>query len=1484
MFYEQGWRGVHVEPNIQYYELLRKSRPDETVLNVACSDRAGLIDFYAVADTGMSTASKDAAGVVERHGWATMKMSAPAVTLDDILDRVDQPEIHWMKIDVEGFEEPVLRGWRRSARRPWIVVVEAIAPLTHEPNHEAWEPLLLAKGYVFTYFDGLNRYYALETHPELQRNLAYGPGVWDDFEVPEDSRRAATLIQRHKAELSDARAAQAASAAEIAAYDARANELAASLGEADGALKEAREQLSFWRAELERAWGALGRAHDASIQVRGDLDRTVGELAEVRSALAGTQDERSTAQRHLVETRHAWDLAQIKLNQTLATLTETRDALERTAAERDRARGQVAETQAALRQAVEERDRTSERLAETSDRLVDASGRLIETSGLLAETSGRLIEAERDLSVALAQLAEARGQFDQASRDLRQMAADLSQARALADQLAAELQDQRDLVAQQRESVAAAQAEATATLHGLNNANAQIARLQDLIDASRLEEARLSAALREVVESRWWRAAALFRRTSKVAGSAASAPAPAPAPAPATSVQELLAHDGKAFLRRAYVTLLGREVEPEGLAAHLPQLRKMGREKVLCAIASSEEGRRFGASLPGLDALVARIAPAEAAPSTSLAKMLSLHDENFVRNAYAVLLGREPDPRGLHSHLAHLRVGAGRFAILAEMRLSAEGRGRDPRVSGLDAAIRSYRRRRVPGLGHALRWAGKGLERARIRRKLSMIETQLDLLEQAELTAALFPPQDAPPSAANDTAPVHPPRAPEHGRLAAFNISPPPTPPLDWRIEYASHVTLEPFAPDDVLSKALVEIGHRLAPTANAVVARRIASHPPQSLDLTAGGLLTNFDWGETGLPAGWAEQLNAEFEGIACVSMHAQKILVDNGVTTPIVATGLGVDHWETQIPAPDYKAPGKGFKFLHVSDCGLDDGVDLLLEAFGRLFDNDDPVSLIIVPTRPDDSELRRRLEQMRRINLRFPDVVIERSLDAARLKALYQQSDAFLAPSRASGFNLPLALALVSEKPVVATAWGGHLDYCNDANAWLVDYAFQRARTDHNLAVSAWAEPIASLLDEQIWAVYRATSAERAARAGAGRRDLLARFTWAHVASRLARLAHDAKDRAGAEPLRRQVGWVTTWKVRCGIASHIANMLGAISAEDVVIFAADDADVLGADEPNCLRSWTQGKGENDLHRILSEAKARSMDSLVIQFNYGFFNHAELDRFIDTASSQGMRVLIDLHSTIDPRDLDNFRLRDFLDGLHKCYRILAHGPNDLNRLKALGLVDNVMLFPLGVMRQSAPPPARAMGSTPLISSFGFAFANKGLPELVQAVALLKQQGTRVRLRMLNAEHSNPESGNVIRSLRAMVQELGLQDDVELRTEYLDDDICLALLGEADLVVNPYQQTGESASAAVRYGVTSGAPVTVTPLAIFDDLGDAVFRMPGMTPEQIAHGVASALRDIQEASPAARSVREAARRWIEAHDVALQGVRLMRTARAIAS
>jgi glycosyltransferase involved in cell wall biosynthesis len=64
-------------------------------------------------------------------------------------------------------------------------------------------------------------------------------------------------------------------------------------------------------------------------------------------------------------------------------------------------------------------------------------------------------------------------------------------------------------------------------------------------------------------------------------------------------------------------------------------------------------------------------------------------------------------------------------------------------------------------------------------------------------------------------------------------------------------------------------------------------------------------------------------------------------------------------------------------------------------------------------------------------------------------------------------------------------------------------------------------------------------------------------------------------------------------------------------------------------------------------------------------------------------------------------------------------------------------------------------------------------------------------------------------------ISALGLDDRIQMTTEFLPDDESFALLARADLLVFPYQDTGESSSAAVRNGLATGRPVAVTPLPI---------------------------------------------------------------------
>jgi len=184
-FYEHGWRGVHVEPTLQYSSLLRAARPDESVFQLAIGNQSQQLTFFEFEDTGLSTADAEIARKHQASGFKCRETLVPILSLDALLQQVDARDIHWLKVDVEGLEKEVLESWQSSSKLPWVIVVESTRPLTQEKSHQEWEALLLAKGYSYVYFDGLNRFYISPDHPELSEAFDAPPNFFDGFVLSE---------------------------------------------------------------------------------------------------------------------------------------------------------------------------------------------------------------------------------------------------------------------------------------------------------------------------------------------------------------------------------------------------------------------------------------------------------------------------------------------------------------------------------------------------------------------------------------------------------------------------------------------------------------------------------------------------------------------------------------------------------------------------------------------------------------------------------------------------------------------------------------------------------------------------------------------------------------------------------------------------------------------------------------------------------------------------------------------------------------------------------------------------------------------------------------------------------------------------------------------------------------------------------------------------------------------------------------------------
>lgn len=691
------------------------------------------------------------------------------------------------------------------------------------------------------------------------------------------------------------------------------------------------------------------------------------------------------------------------------------------------------------------------------------------------------------------------------------------------------------------------------------------------------------------------------------------------------------------------------------------------------------------------------------------------------------------------------------------------------------------------------------------------------------------------------------------------------------------------FEPDSLFLEENPDVAamHRLSLSyekeENHVCSRNL--FPPRVSDMRCrNNLMHGYAWEESGFPWEWAESFNDSLQGCVCVSGFVKDVLINNGVSIPLAVSGNGVDHWERVPDDHEYDFQANSFRFLHVSSCFPRKGVDVLLSAYGMAFKKGDDVTLVIKTFPNPHNSVSRQLEELRQKNPDYPHVLlIEQDIAPAQLKSLYCSCHVMVAPGRGEGFGLPLAEAMLSGLAVITTAWGGQMDFCSDDTCWLVDYNFEYASSHLGLFDSVWAEPDATDLADKMRQLYSISTEKRNRKATAGRKLLLERFKWSDVAGRLSASARKWADLSDdSEP---SLAWISTWNQKCGIATYSQHLVENMPVKPYILAPYTDLTLVPDDSmpdvSGVSRCWNI---QNDNLRALYD-KINSLDSkiVVIQFNYGFFNFESFSPLLYKLSNDNRVTVVMLHSTNDPKEPGK-RLEKLVPGLSACSRVLVHSPKDLNRLKSLGIVKNAALFPHGV-RDYKPEAAFDPGSCDkegfVIASYGFFLPHKGLMELIEAAAILNRSGTVVRLDMINAQYPLTESEALIEKAKERILELGIEDLVNITTDFLPDRKCLDRLSKADLVVFPYQDTGESASGAVRYGLAAGRPVAVSPVSIFDDVRDAVFTLPGTKPADIASGIQDIINGLKARNPEFMETIEKMESWLTGHRYHVVGMRL---------
>jgi FkbM family methyltransferase len=186
-FYQRGWTGINVEPHPDFFKRLQLNRTRDINLDKLVSNQEGILDFVQVDGAGISSVSHR---VVERAndlGFNVAHARKEATTLQAIAQQHCLGRtVHFLKIDVEGHEANVIAGADWANFRPLVLVVEAVVE-GDQPHAAltvpAWDAVLLNAGYLFAWFDGLNRFYVRQESRELMCHFDRPVNVLDHFQL-----------------------------------------------------------------------------------------------------------------------------------------------------------------------------------------------------------------------------------------------------------------------------------------------------------------------------------------------------------------------------------------------------------------------------------------------------------------------------------------------------------------------------------------------------------------------------------------------------------------------------------------------------------------------------------------------------------------------------------------------------------------------------------------------------------------------------------------------------------------------------------------------------------------------------------------------------------------------------------------------------------------------------------------------------------------------------------------------------------------------------------------------------------------------------------------------------------------------------------------------------------------------------------------------------------------------------------------------------
>jgi glycosyltransferase involved in cell wall biosynthesis len=169
------------------------------------------------------------------------------------------------------------------------------------------------------------------------------------------------------------------------------------------------------------------------------------------------------------------------------------------------------------------------------------------------------------------------------------------------------------------------------------------------------------------------------------------------------------------------------------------------------------------------------------------------------------------------------------------------------------------------------------------------------------------------------------------------------------------------------------------------------------------------------------------------------RSVLITHGISPDrirVIPEGVGGNRFHTHGRKPYRKE--RPFRFLSVGKYEQRKSLDETIDAFAQVYANTPAIELIIksnyfVNHDQKFADLKEKIKNLNNVQIIWGD------MPADDMAELYRSCDAFVLPSRAEGWGLPLIEAAASGLPIITTMYSGHTEFLQEISSSVIPVTY-------------------------------------------------------------------------------------------------------------------------------------------------------------------------------------------------------------------------------------------------------------------------------------------------------------------------------------------------------------------------------------------------------------------------------------------------------------